>query len=396
MKISQFLIEILCFFCFVLCSYSYDFYTKQVDKTDSSDSEFIDPVPDYTAFSSHLQYPKIALKDLLEGPMIVHADIDTLGKITEYHFDVSLGPMFEKSVTEALQYISISPAKHKGVAYPISIQLPVEFRIRDLIPKVNFNYHEQILYCLSRLMKIDTTNRSEYLYLRGKEHFKQREYEYANDDYNEYSSLDGTNTKLYYEDAFFQHCSKSLPKDTLHIDSLIKRGEIFANNYLYEKAFDILNQVLTKDSNSRNALLLDADIRTTCKEFEKSNSNYHRLLAISARDTIAYLKIGWNYYMLGNMDKCIEYSEKAIELNKNQFTARFNRALAYLKMGNSEKAKNLYTQTVEMQKSQNNSRTSGEIQDIKDLIHDKIMVSEGKEILKDIFKMKTTEIERCW
>ena len=121
-----------------------------------------------------------------------------------------------------------------------------------------------------------------------------------------------------------------------------------------------------------------------------------RLIPMHSYSTMPYVNIGWNYYMLGDMDKCIEFSEKAIEMDRYQFTARFNRAIAYLRLGNIEKAKMLYKQTNDMVKDGFYSNVNGAIEDLKDLIHDKIMVEESKEILNDIFKVSADNLARCW
>ncbi len=391
----QYLLKLFCCFAFTFCSCFCSLMSQDVD-SNSQKVVITRAKYDYNVFWEHFHYPETAKKANLEGPTVLSVSIDSLGKITNHKFIISLGPLFENAVNEALGHTSFTPPKRNGIPYATTVNLPFKFFIHNFTQEIKYNYHEQIIFALGVLMKIDEKNRSEYLYLRGKEHFKEREYEYANDDYNEYTSLLKENQKLFYEDDILNSIASILPKDTINVDSLTERGQVFLDNNLYDNSLAVLNQVLQKNTSDSAALLCRAQLYNAIKEYDKSIIDYMRLIPMHSYSTMPYVNIGWNYYMLGDMDKCIEFSEKAIEMDRYQFTARFNRAIAYLRLGNIEKAKMLYKQTNDMVKDGFYSNVNGAIEDLKDLIHDKIMVEESKEILNDIFKVSADNLARCW
>lgn len=93
--------------------------------------------------------------------------------------------------------------------------------------------------------------------------------------------------------------------------------------------------------------------------------------------------LGWVFYLKGDFHSCISYSQKAIALNPSAFYAKFNIALATLRLGNFEDAKKLYTLYYkECKESKNNF--DGAIGDLNDLIAKQIMVDEAKYIIQNI------------
>lgn len=395
MSFHQYFLKLFCCFTFIFCLCFNLLFAQQSDSK-SNNTGFTKAVFDRITFWKYFHYPDVAYNANVEGPMLLKVHVNSKGKITKQEFIVSLGPLFEKSVSEALQLTSFAPATNNGIPYATIEYLPFKFTKPSFIQSIKYNYHEQIIFALGVLMKIDEENRSEYLYLRGKEHFKEMEYEYANDDYNEYTSLVKENQKLFYEDDILKSIVNILPIDTVNAYSLVERGSIYRSNYLYDKSLKEFNQALSINNKDSTALLYRAQLYNKMKEYEKSTEDYLRLILHHNYGTLPYVNIGWNYYMAGDMEKSIEFSERAIEMTPNNFTAMYNRAIAYLKKGNLYKAKSIYQLTLQKKDTQSNRFTNGAIEDLKDLIHDKIMVEESKEILKDIFKVSADSMARCW
>lgn len=393
MKSSNFYSIVFCFFSFVFSSYSC-YYSDQEYKKDISDTETINPKPDYDAFSMHLRYPEIARRADIEGPMVIRIALDSNGRIRRYSYDISLGPLFEKAVDEALKYTTFTPEKRNGKAVSSTITMPVMFRLRG-ISKYSFNYHEQILFCLTALIKEDSKNKAEYYYLRGKEHFRNREYDYANEDYNEYTAIVTENQKLFYEDDILNSITNRLPKDTLTLDSLVKKGNVYTENYLFQQALDVYNLVLEKESNI-HALQSRANLYSKCKMYSNSLSDYLRLIELNPKDSIAYLNAGWNYYLLGQMTESIEFSEKAILLSPKSYKAMYNKAIAYLRLNQIDSSRALYKKIKLMQGDNSPNVKKAAIADLKKLVHDNIMKDECRSILKDIFDQSREDIAWNW
>ncbi|MBI3259701.1 MAG: TonB family protein [Ignavibacteriae bacterium] len=395
MILLRYFIRILCFFLFAFCAHSFSYYSDQEHKNESSDTDAIDPVPDLDAFTMHLHYPEVARRAGLEGPMMVRVLVDSNGRIQKHIYEVSLGPLFEKSVDEALKHITFSLARYKGKAATVPVTIPVNFKIHG-VSTYNFNYHEQILYCLSNLMKLDADNISEYYYLRGREHFINREYDYANEDYNQYISIIKENQKPYYEDGILNLIANSLPKDTINLDSLIEKGKILQNHFLYQQALENYNIVINRDSNNILALQHRAHFFTKCELYENSIIDNLKLIELNHKDSIAYLNAGWNFYQLGKMNECIDFSEKAIQLSPKFYKAMYNQALAYLRLNQIDSCRALYKRTKKMQGDNVPDVRKAAITDLKKLVHDDIMKDESRSILKDIFDQTREDIVRSW
>jgi len=78
--------------------------------------------------------------------------------------------------------------------------------------------------------------------------------------------------------------------------------------------------------------------------YQEAAEHGHRAAEISERQSdkgsveAAYWNLGWIYYRLGDLEKSVTYSRKAIEVNPKLFPARFNLALALVLGGRAEEA----------------------------------------------------------
>lgn len=353
----------------------------------------VDPEPNMSELGKQLSYPEIARRAELEGRVLVRVLVDTNGKVINHTYEFSLGPLFEAVVDQALKLTPFTPARRNGTPFLDEVTVPIVFRLRGK-PTNSFNLHENNIHTLTVLQELDAENRLQYLYWRGKEYFMNRDLNYAQKDYDEYISSNPSNSKPYYEAEFLKIVDKLSPKDTVSSDSIMKKGRLYEDNFLQNKAIDLYTFLIRRDSNDRRALGSRAYLYLKCKEYNKSIVDYRKLIEIDPKDTLAYLNIGWNYYMLGKFNESIENSEKAIELAPGYYTALYNKALAYLRLNQFDTAIAIYKETISKQNQKGLRPHNGAITDLKNLVHDNILAEECTSILKDLFKVSDENIMR--
>lgn len=103
-------------------------------------------------------------------------------------------------------------------------------------------------------------------------------------------------------------------------------------------------------------------------------------------EAIIYGNAGWENYLKGDFQRCIDLSEKAYSIDPvTGIYARYNIALCYLRLGFIKKSRDLYTELETSTVKANIENRNGAITDLKDLIKMGIHADEAKSILVEIF-----------
>jgi tetratricopeptide (TPR) repeat protein len=100
---------------------------------------------------------------------------------------------------------------------------------------------------------------------------------------------------------------------------------------------------------------------------------------------ITYGNLGWQAYENGEVDKCIEYSKKALQLDNSLATFKYNLGLCYLVKENESIAIDYYIEAISMSgknklKSLSVEELQGAITDLDNLIKAKKQVDKAKKI----------------
>jgi tetratricopeptide (TPR) repeat protein len=372
--------------------------TSETDVFPSQDSVSTDeePIPDYSSLYKNIVYPEIARKASISGPMIVKALVDSTGKIVYHSFKVTLGPLFEKAVSNAIPKMRFTPAKLNNVPCSSWVEIPLRFIISEVEYVKKFNFHEQVLACLTTLMSLDKGNRADYLYARGRQHFNNGEFEFAQADYDEYMALPGENKREYFEEDILRSLTTDLWKDSLNVDSMIVLGEKLSTNNLYDLAVVAFTMALSRDSGNPRALFGRGRAHLQSKNYEHALADYAKLMTSKRCKSIGCINLGWIHYKLGKQTSSIQFSDSAIVLEPTNPIPRFNKALAYLRLAEVEKAKELYQEALRLDQTTSQYSTRCAIRDIKDIMHDRLLESECTAILKEVFRQKDSEIQHLW
>ncbi len=379
-------------------SYAGRAMSSEIDMLPSQDSVSIDeePIPDYSSLYKNIVYPEIARKAGISGPMIVKALVDSTGRIVSFTFKVTLGPLFEKSVSNAIPKMRFTPAKLNNVPRSSWVEIPLRFVVPGVEYVQKFNFHEQVLACLTTLMSLDKSNKGEYLYARGRQHFNQGEFEFAQADYDEYYALPGEKKRDYFQEDIVRSLTTDLWIDSANVDSMAVLGERLYKNNVNDLAVIAYTMSLSRDSVNPRALFGRGLAYIQSKNYERAIADYTKLMNAKRFKSIGCINLGWIYYKLGKQTTSIQFSDSAIVLDPTNPIPRFNKALAYLRLAEVEKAKDLYREALNFDRTTSQYSMRSAILDIKDIMHDRLLESECTTILKEVFQLPASEIQQLW
>jgi tetratricopeptide (TPR) repeat protein len=118
---------------------------------------------------------------------------------------------------------------------------------------------------------------------------------------------------------------------------------------------------------------------------DKAIQYYQYAIKKDSTYSLPFGYLGREYYKIGEFNKCIDYSQKAFQLDKGAIYAMYNVALSNLRLNQFNVAKRQYQLFMKLNAKQGKGIYQGAIDDLKELIDKGILVNESKEILKDVF-----------
>lgn len=141
--------------------------------------------------------------------------------------------------------------------------------------------------------------------------------------------------------------------------------------------------------------------------YDRALDDYRSALTYDSTNTHAYGGMGWTYYLKNDFQACIELSEQAVRYDGMALYARYNRALALLRLHRNPQADSAYRETEEYASfllnpdnytdstpgtAQIASMTilvkaarAGATSDLRELIRQGVHVEEAKRILREFF-----------
>lgn len=128
------------------------------------------------------------------------------------------------------------------------------------------------------------------------------------------------------------------------------------------------------------------------EQLDQAEASFRRALAIDPDYGLAYANLGWIYYLRGNYRQCILFSERAIALDPEASPARYNIAICYLRLGEIEKAEQLYAEAIQSDRSINSAINQGALEDLKELIAEGVRADDARRILRELFELRDEDI----
>lgn len=167
-----------------------------------------------------------------------------------------------------------------------------------------------------------------------------------------------------------------------------------------QRAIESFEQSLSQLFANRALVYTDMD------SLDRALEDYRTAFVWDSTNAYAYGNMGWTYYKKNDFSTCIRLSELAIRHNGMALFARFNRALAFLRLGDIQQATEAYRETIDFKEfllhegdyadstaahlslelvpSFTEAR-QGAINDLRDLIQKGIQTEEAEAILRKFF-----------
>ncbi|MBI3112421.1 MAG: energy transducer TonB [Ignavibacteriales bacterium] len=92
--------------------------------------ELPEPIGGIQAIMARLQYPVLAMRNKVEGIVILLCTIDTSGQVTEVKVIRGIGFGCDESAVNAISKTKFRPGKHQGKAVTTKTTIPLRFRAR--------------------------------------------------------------------------------------------------------------------------------------------------------------------------------------------------------------------------------------------------------------------------
>lgn len=255
----------------------------------------------------------------------------------------------------------------------------------------NFN---EAIFNYSKAIELNP-NKDYYWKDRGMANYKLKKWDLAIEDFTKAYELDREYefalNKLgdcYLENQKWEkaivYYDKAIEINPIYTNVLIDRAYCYLQLKKFETALLDYNMIIELDPLWEYSWLYRADCWIKMKNYESAKNDLLKAIEVNPENSSGYGNLGWVYYCLGDFEKCIAFSKKAIELEENPFYAKFNYALATLRKGDFDRAKRLY-QKYYKEAQIKNENIVGSIGDLENLLEKKIHVSEVNYILTEIF-----------
>lgn len=174
--------------------------------------------------------------------------------------------------------------------------------------------------------------------------------------------------------------------------------------------------VATYEKHLSQLLASRASIYADIDSIGKAIEDCKTALAWDSTNAIAYGNMGWGYYKKNDFHACVRLSELAVRHDGRTLYARFNRAIALLRLGNIQEAQEAYSETIdygafllhEGNYADSADSTSdylppslaasierareGAIDDLHDLVRKNIQTKEARAILREIFHLELQDM----
>ena len=187
-----------------------------------------------------------------------------------------------------------------------------------------------------------------------------------------------------YDDALTDFLKAlKLKKTSVYVNDRI--GDCYYQLQEYKKAIPYHQEAIRLDPKYKYAYVGESMSQVQLGNFKISVEGCLKAIAIDSTYDTALSDLGWIYYCNGDNDDCIAYSAQALKFNEKSTFAMFNIAIATLRKGEREKARELYMQFAALCKQKGYPISEGPVEDLRTLIKYNIATEECRFIIQNYF-----------
>jgi tetratricopeptide (TPR) repeat protein len=179
----------------------------------------------------------------------------------------------------------------------------------------------------------------------------------------------------------FEH---ALDLDSTDIYSALRLADCYYREKRYQEGIPLYEAVLRMDPENYDAYHMMGYIYADLGQNRKAIKALEKSLEIKPDHVPSITNLAWSYYLDGDFEKCLEYSQKAYNLDSAEFIPKFNAALTLLRLGRVEESYQLYKKTLQ---DHPDADTEGAVADLNDLVEKKIRRKEARYVIKEIFNI---------
>lgn len=126
---------------------------------------------------------------------------------------------------------------------------------------------------------------------------------------------------------------------TISIDKLYKKAESYFDNNRLTDAEELLKQILSRESQNQQAMLLLAKIEANKGNYFKGEDYCKKVLVKYPANLEAYYLLGLIYQASNNLKASVEAFRSAININRKSIMSHLNLSIVYQKLNDKELAK---------------------------------------------------------
>ena len=151
-------------------------------------------------------------------------------------------------------------------------------------------------------------------------------------------------------EACIEHLDVCLDYAPDHIPCMLRRAEMYTHLDQFEKAFELLNDVLRIDEHIHEAYWMKGQIFIEMGDVDNALSSYHTSVEVNPSFFDGYIKLGITNAALGN-EIAEDFYKAAISLRPNSVEAKYNLAMYYQDNSNLDRALGLYEEILALDSS---------------------------------------------
>lgn len=254
---------------------------------------------------------------------------------------------------------------------------------------------DSALYYVNSYIRQDADDADGY-YIKGAIYYKKDDYPAAIACYTQAVRLNPQNSGIYQDRgnayfywgkpdtaiADFEKAASLDKKDPYPVERI---GDCYCRMKHYDTSVVYHQKAIHIDPKYKYAWVSLGNCYDKLGKHDLAADACRKAIEIDSTYETALGNFGWENYCMGHFEECILWSYKALKYDETATYAMFIIALATLRKGDFEIAKQLYIHFLGVCKDKNYEMTGGAQDDLRDLIKGKILEEQASGILKDIF-----------
>lgn len=234
----------------------------------------------------------------------------------------------------------------------------MKYKFNQAIELYNNNRLTEAKKILDELLAADKKN-IDVIYLHAIIDFKLGDIESAIVNFSLSSQMSPRHAESHYNlglcyakagktEAAIEHYKKAIELKPSHSNSLNNLGAIYFEKKNLDEAEKLYSQALKYEPNNNNAICNIGNIKLAKNKPDEAIECYEKAIALKPGEDIefsaacAYNNIGFVKIEYGLLDDAFKYFDKAIETDPHYYEAYFNKARAYLLLGDFERGWSYY------------------------------------------------------